>query len=111
MKLQSVAYKSYRVFHGFWQAKFSDGGSVLGSSQFLILPQLPPKILLDSKVLKINPKIIIWFRLSKSMTHFVATFFGAAAGSLGKIGSSPKPKQQAKVRISFMTQLFRTDEN
>ncbi len=24
----------YRVFHGFGQAKFPDGGSVLGSSQF-----------------------------------------------------------------------------
>jgi len=35
---------SYRAFHGFGKAKFSDGGSVLGSSQFSILPQLPPKI-------------------------------------------------------------------
>jgi hypothetical protein len=32
---------------------------VLGSSQFSILPQLPPKILLDLKVVKINHKIII----------------------------------------------------
>jgi len=45
----------YRVFHRFGQAKFPDGGSVLDS----ILPQLPPKILLNSKVVKINPKIII----------------------------------------------------
>jgi len=49
----------YRAFHRFWQAKFPDGGLILGSSQFSILPQLPPKILLDSKVVKIDPKIII----------------------------------------------------
>jgi len=51
----------YRAFHGFVQAKFPYGGSILGSSQFSIqwLPQLPPKILLNSKVVKIGPKIII----------------------------------------------------
>ncbi len=32
-----------RVFHGFGQAKFPDGGLVLGSSQFSLLPQLPQK--------------------------------------------------------------------
>jgi len=47
------------VFHGFGQGKFPEGGLVLGWSQFSILPQLAPKILLDSKVIKINPKIII----------------------------------------------------
>jgi hypothetical protein len=46
------------VFHRFGQAKFPDGGLVLGLSQFSILPQLPPKIPLDSKVDKINLKII-----------------------------------------------------
>jgi len=49
----------FRAFQGVGQAKFHDSGSVLGLSQFLILPQLPPKILLDSKVVKIEPKIII----------------------------------------------------
>ncbi len=29
------------VFHRFGQAKFADGGSILGSSQFTQLPQLP----------------------------------------------------------------------
>jgi len=29
----------YRVFHRFWQAKFADGGLILGLSQFT---QLPP---------------------------------------------------------------------
>jgi hypothetical protein len=33
----------YRVFHGFWQAKLADGGTILGSSQFTLLPQLPLK--------------------------------------------------------------------
>jgi len=50
---------SDRTFHGFEQAKFPDGGSVLGSRQFSILPQQPPKLLLKSKVVKIDPKIII----------------------------------------------------
>jgi hypothetical protein len=49
----------YRAFHGFGQAKFPDGGSVLGTSQFLMLHQLPPKMMLNLKVVKINPKIII----------------------------------------------------
>jgi hypothetical protein len=49
----------YRAFHRFGHAKFPDDGSILGSSQFLILPQLPPKILLNSKVVKIDPKTII----------------------------------------------------
>jgi len=50
----SFMNESYRVFHGFGQAKFPDGGSVLGSNQFSVLPQLPPKILFDSKVVKIS---------------------------------------------------------
>jgi len=44
----------YRAFYGFVQAKFPDGGLVLSMSQFSILPQLPPKIMLDSKVVKID---------------------------------------------------------
>ncbi len=71
---------SYRVFPRFGQAKFPYGSSVLGSSQFSILPQLPPKILLNSKVVKIDPKIIISLCLSKSVTHFVA-------GKIGKNNS------------------------
>jgi hypothetical protein len=46
----------YRAFHGHGQAKFPDGGSDLGSSQLSIQPQLPSKILLNSKVVKIDPK-------------------------------------------------------
>jgi len=54
--LQSFGSFNYRAYHGFGQAKFHDSGSVSGSSQFSILTELPPKILLDSKVVKINPK-------------------------------------------------------
>jgi hypothetical protein len=49
----------YREFHRFGQAKFPDGVLIFGSSQFSILPQQPPKILLDSKVVKIDPKEIV----------------------------------------------------
>jgi len=62
---------SYGVFHVFGQAKFLDGGSVLGSSQFLILPQLPPKILLDSKSVKIDPKIVVSLRQTKSVIQSI----------------------------------------
>jgi hypothetical protein len=46
----------YSVFQGFSKAKFAYGGSILSSSQFLILPQLPQKMKLKSKVVKIDPK-------------------------------------------------------
>jgi hypothetical protein len=53
------------------QAKFAEGSSVLGSSQLSIKPLLPPKIMLNSKLVKINLKIIISLRYSKSVTHSV----------------------------------------
>jgi hypothetical protein len=46
----------YRALHRFEQAKFPDGGSVLGSSQFSVLPQLPPKMMLSLKEVKIESK-------------------------------------------------------
>jgi hypothetical protein len=45
---------SYSVFQGFRQAKSANDGSILSSSQFLILPQLPQKMKLASKVVKVN---------------------------------------------------------
>jgi hypothetical protein len=42
------------VFRGFGQAKYPNGGSTLGSSQFSLLPQLPLKMMLDLKVVKID---------------------------------------------------------
>jgi hypothetical protein len=47
------------VFQGFSKAKSANGGSILSSSQFLILPQLPQKIKLASKVVKVDSKIVI----------------------------------------------------
>jgi hypothetical protein len=47
------------VFQGFREAKSANGGSILSSSQFLILPQLPQKMRLASKVAKVDSKIII----------------------------------------------------
>jgi len=49
----------HRASHQFGQAKFACGGKVLGSSRFLLLPQLPQKTKLASKVVKIDLKIII----------------------------------------------------
>jgi hypothetical protein len=49
--------KEYRAFHRFWQAKFPDGGLVLCSSQFSLLPQLPQKMMLGLKGVKIDSKI------------------------------------------------------
>jgi len=45
------------VFQQFGQPKFPDGGSILGSSQFLVVPQLPPKTKLSLKEVKIDSKI------------------------------------------------------
>jgi hypothetical protein len=47
------------VFQGFRQAKSANGGLILSSSQFLILPQLPQKMKLASEVVKVDSKIII----------------------------------------------------
>jgi hypothetical protein len=49
----------YSVFQEFSKAKSANGGSILSSSQFLILPQLPQKIKLASKVVKVDSKKII----------------------------------------------------
>jgi hypothetical protein len=49
----------YSVFQGFSKAKSANGGLILSLSQFLIPPQLPQKIKLTSKVVKVDSKIII----------------------------------------------------
>jgi len=51
--------------------KISQGGMVLGLNQFLPLPQLPQKMILASKVVESNLKIIISLPLYKSVTHSV----------------------------------------
>ncbi len=55
-KICLVVFRTHSVFQGFSKAKSANGGS----SQFLILPQLPQKIKIASKVVKIDSKIIIW---------------------------------------------------
>ena len=52
--------------------KFSYGGLVLGSGQFLQCPQLPQGMTLASKVVKSDSKIIISLCLSKYVTHSVS---------------------------------------
>jgi hypothetical protein len=47
------------VFQGFSKAESVNGGSILSSSQFLILSQLPQKIRLASKLVKVDLNIII----------------------------------------------------
>jgi hypothetical protein len=46
----------FSVFYQFRQAKFAYGGLILSFSQFSILPQLPQKMKLTSKVVKIGKK-------------------------------------------------------
>jgi len=45
------------VFHGFGQAKFADGGLILGSNQLSLLSELPLKTTLD--LVPIDSKIVI----------------------------------------------------
>ena len=59
------------MFHRFGQAKIANDGLVSGLSRFSILPQLPYKMMLDSKLVKIDSKLIILLCLSKSVTCFV----------------------------------------
>ncbi len=49
----------YRVFQGFRQAKSANGGSILSSSQFLILPHLTQKMKIASKVVNVDLKKFI----------------------------------------------------
>jgi len=56
LSCNAICSKYYRAFHRFGQAKFPDGGLVLGSSQFSVLPQLTPKTMLGLREVKINSK-------------------------------------------------------
>ncbi len=66
-KWSQVMCNFYSVFQGFSKPKSANGGLILSSSQFLILPQLPEKIKLASKVVKVYSKIIISHLRSKSL--------------------------------------------
>ncbi len=50
----TVKTYDYRAFRRFGQAKFAYGGSILSSSQFTLLPQLPLKTTLNLKVVQID---------------------------------------------------------
>ena len=67
MILINCRFSAYQVFE---KAKICDDGLVLGLSQFPLLPQLPQKTMLTSKVVKTDSIIIItsW---SKFVTHAV----------------------------------------
>jgi hypothetical protein len=80
------------VFQGFSKAKSANGGSILSTSQFLILPQLPQKIKLASKVVKVDSKIIISILRSKSLNLTVGSemIIFESAVAVANIGSSLK---------------------
>jgi hypothetical protein len=63
--------KNYSAFHQYGQAKFAFGGSILSSSQFLLLPQLPQKTKVASKAVKNDSKVIISFPSSNSVKRTV----------------------------------------
>jgi hypothetical protein len=48
--------RSLRAFHGFGLAKIAYGGLILDSSQFTLLAQLPLKMMLGLKAVKIDSK-------------------------------------------------------
>ncbi len=64
----------HSVFQGFRQAKSDNGGLILSLSQFLILPQLPQKMKLASKVVKVDSKIIISLSIPLFLCPSLPTF-------------------------------------
>jgi hypothetical protein len=66
------------LFHGFGQAKCAYSGSILGSSQFTLLPQLPQKNNVQFKSGKNWLKIIMSLHKSKAMTNSVENFIVTA---------------------------------
>jgi len=78
---QTYSIKKYKLvftilnynkeFHSYGEAKFANGGLVLGWSKFSLLPPTDSKNLLDWKVVKMDSKIITLICSSKSVTHAV----------------------------------------
>ena len=64
---------------------------VLGSSQFRLLPQLPQKMILTSKVVKVDSKIKISLHQSKYVTHCVSDCI------IGKYTSTSSVKQVIQI--------------
>ncbi len=67
LDLEQNQQKWHSVFQRFRQAKFAYGGSFLNSNQFSLLSQLPQKVKLALKVVKIDSKIIISLLWCKSL--------------------------------------------
>jgi hypothetical protein len=93
------------VFHRFRQAKFLDGGLILGSSQFTLLPQLPPKLLLNLKEVKVDSKTSNWLYFSKYYRAF--HIFGQAKFPndglvLGSSQFSVLPQLPPKMMLSLI---------
>jgi len=72
--MQFNAENLNKVFHGFGQAKFAHGGSILSSSQFTLLSQLPLNTMFSLKVVKIDSKIS-FVNLNLQHTLYVKSFF------------------------------------
>ncbi len=68
------SHKYCSVFHRFKQAKFDNGGSILSSSQFLLMPQQIQKMKLASKVVEIDSKIISLLSKSVKLTVYYHRF-------------------------------------
>jgi hypothetical protein len=71
MMSHTVKLGYYSVFHRFREAKFAHGGSILSSSQFLLLPQQPLKTTITMTVVEINSKIILLLPQSKPVKQTV----------------------------------------
>ncbi len=67
----TITQSQHRAFHRFEQAKFAYGGSVLGLSQFTLLPQMPLKMISKLKSILNQLEIIISLHKSKSVTFSV----------------------------------------
>ena len=83
----------------FGQALLGYIGLILGSNQFLLLPQLPQKILLASKVVKSDSKIII----SLCLVWILDTFCSILHIDDCKGCSTVSPQYSSSLRIASMS--------
>ncbi len=87
------------------------GFAISPGRQFLLLPHLPLKILLASKVVKIVSKIIISICYSKLLTHSVCSIFLWSERKIFFSVKVDKKKQKVKIEIrSYLDLTFRWTE-
>jgi len=115
LHLCSHTIKRYgAVFLRIWPAKFANGGSILGLSQFTQLTQLPLKTKLDLKKVKMNSKIIICLvNQSLWQTLYVVVFLNRCAMSFFQFCRENNEQKLKKLKIykiyknsSFLFSLF-----